>query len=112
MDALAVLVQALGAELAKTVVPAVLASLPKPEPRQPLTLNVDDLAVELRISPSSVRALWRKGTLPSIRVGGMRRTRWADLVAYLDALPTSLPGDADDDEAPDPRSLSLVRGAA
>lgn len=58
---------------------------------RPLMLTVEDLAGELRCSVSSAKKLLKDGTIPSVKVEGLRRVRRADAEAYVAGLQPSLP---------------------
>jgi excisionase family DNA binding protein len=51
-----------------------------------LLYRVGDVAACLSLSRTKVYELVRSGTLPSVRIGGARRVRGADLAAYVDSL--------------------------
>lgn len=51
-----------------------------------LLYRVGEVAVALSVSRTKVYELVRSGALPSVRIGGARRVRGADLAAYVDAL--------------------------
>lgn len=58
-----------------------------------LLLTIDELAVELRCGKTKAAELVKTGAVPSIKVGRLRRVRWADLVECLSAIEPSLPGE-------------------
>lgn len=51
-----------------------------------LLYRVSDVAACLSLSRTKVYELVRSGTLPSVRIGGTRRVRGADLTAYVESL--------------------------
>jgi len=52
-----------------------------------LLWTVEDVAAYLRLKPSTVRDLARKGGLPVIKLGRFYRFRKADLDAWLEKCP-------------------------
>lgn len=89
------LLDSIADEIARRVLPLLIASIPVPRPDLPLMLDADRLAVELCISETSVRALWSSRDLPSVKIGGLRRTPRADLFAYIASRPTGYENDAE-----------------
>jgi excisionase family DNA binding protein len=63
-----------------------------------LLLTTKELAQVLRCGETKAKALLRTGVIPSVLIGGQRRTRMRDLQAYIDSLQPSLPT-ADEGEA-------------
>lgn len=57
-----------------------------------LLYKVSDVAACLSLSRTKVYELVRSGALPSVRIGGTRRVRGADLAAYVDSLERDAPG--------------------
>lgn len=57
--------------------------------RVPLLLTIDETALALHQSTSTVRRLVRTGDLPAVRIGAAVRVRPADLAAFIDSLPTT-----------------------
>lgn len=51
-----------------------------------LVLDAHDVARELRVTRETVYQLWAGGSLPSFKVGRLRRMKRSDLVAYIDNL--------------------------
>ncbi len=49
----------------------------------PQLLNVDQLAIEISMSRSAIYRLMDQG-LPSFKIGGVRRFRLADVLAWID----------------------------
>ena len=47
-------------------------------------LTVEDVAQRLKVSPSTVRRLIRRGGLKTVRLGRLIRIRPADLNAYIE----------------------------
>lgn len=84
---LGVLIDSLADELARRVLPLFIAAIPAPREEPPLMLDAAEVGRELRLSESAVRALWKSEAIASVKVGGLRRTRRSDLLAYIEGLP-------------------------
>jgi excisionase family DNA binding protein len=66
-----------------------LEAQPGAEPsRQTLMLTVEDAALELGVSRTTVYELIRSGQLASVKVGTLRRIRATDLATYAASLGT------------------------
>lgn len=51
-----------------------------------LLLRVPEVAASLGISRAKVYELLADGSLPSVKIGGCRRVRASDLIAYVNGL--------------------------
>lgn len=59
-----------------------------------LAWSIPEAARRAGFGRTKLYELIAAGTVPTVTVGSRRLVRDADLVAYLDGLPTSRPGDA------------------
>jgi excisionase family DNA binding protein len=53
-----------------------------------LLLSLPEVAQQLGVSVPTVKNRLKSGVLKSVKEGGLRKVRPADLEAYVDALPT------------------------
>ena len=111
-DPLRDLLKQLAAMIVEQITPELLAALPAAPSSDPMMLDAGQVADRLSISVSAVRALWKAGDLISVKQGGLRFTRHADLVAYVAALEPSRPGDEPAPVATQRLALAVVRDAA
>ena len=56
---------------------------PAPGLNLPALLNVNDVAVLLKLAPKTVYALARRGQVPSVTLGGSVRFRYADIARLV-----------------------------
>jgi excisionase family DNA binding protein len=109
-DVLRELLRGLAAQIVEQITPELRAAVQVTERPDSLMLDVDQVAHRLNLSPSKVRAMWTSGDLPSVKVGGLRRTRRVDLEEYVVGLPLDKPDRPD--KASETTVLALVREAA
>jgi excisionase family DNA binding protein len=70
---------------------AALLQLMKSGTLPTLLLTTDEAAEQLRVGRDRVFELMRTGQLKSVKIGGSRRIRAADLEEYVASLPTEGP---------------------
>lgn len=66
--------------------------LPAPPLDGRLCLSIQEAAVLIGVSPRQIYNLARDASLPTIKAGGRRLVRRADLEAWIAALPVDRPG--------------------
>lgn len=64
---------------------AILAERDQPEEDPlPQFLDAETIAGQLGVTSKTVRNMWANGSLPSLKIGGSRKTEAAALAAYID----------------------------
>jgi excisionase family DNA binding protein len=67
-----------------------------PPPVEPLAYSIPQAAAALSVSPRQVYILAERDGLPTVKIGGRRLVRVADLRAWLAAQPATGKGEPDD----------------
>ncbi len=55
----------------------------------PRLVGVETLAKEWALKPTTIRAMARRGDIPSVKVGRLTMFRVSELAAWLDSRPTA-----------------------